>query len=308
MLSLYFMHQELSFKNITVDEIFIPSDFINHTGHRNDIRLSVLRLDKIHPLISGNKWFKLRFYLEDAINKRRNTIVTFGGAWSNHIVATAAICKQHSLQCVGIIRGEEPVTLSNTLTIAKQMGMQLLFVSREDYRKKELPVSLVKDNIYVIDEGGYGTIGAKGASSVLDFAGRQFTHYCCATGTGTMLAGLINAMQPGQEVIGISVLKNNHELHERVTALIDRDHIDWQLLHDYHFGGYAKHQPSLLRFMNDFFESTKIPSDFVYTGKLFYAVTDLIDKGFFAAGSDILIVHSGGLQGNQSLDKGTLIF
>ncbi|MEI9911716.1 MAG: hypothetical protein WDO71_19920 [Bacteroidota bacterium] len=147
-----------------------------------------------------------------------------------------------------------------------------------------------------------------GAAAILNYSGKDFTHCCCAVGTGTMMAGLIQAVSPYQKVIGISVLKNNFELEENVRALTKNARKEGQIIHDYHFGGYAKHTPALIHFMNDFYRQTVIPSDFVYTGKLFYAVSDLVKNNFFPAGSRLLLIHSGGLQGNDSLKKGTLIY
>lgn len=273
--------------------------------------VQVLRLDRLHPVISGNKWFKLRYYLEEAISLGKTHIITFGGAWSNHIIATAAACQAAGLQATGIIRGEEPAVLSSTLVQAKAFGMQLVFLPRSQYREKEIEAEWLTGTSYVIPEGGYGPAGARGAATITDFCPSHITHYCCAVGTGTMMAGLINAATGHQQVVGTPVLKNNHELEDRVQELVTTDHTsraNWQLVHDYHFGGYAKHQPALLRFMNDFYRQTGIPSDFVYTGKLFYAIADLAEKNFFAPGSSLLLVHSGGLQGNDSLAKGTLMF
>ncbi len=302
------MQEALSFNHITEDLILFPDNSPFREITQKKISLSVLRLDKIHPFISGNKWFKLRYYLDEAASLGKKKILTFGGAWSNHIAATAAICNLHAIPCIGIIRGEEPAIPSSTLLFAKQTGMQLVFISRHDYKQKKIPLPISSEDNYIINEGGYGEPGARGASTILEFCSKEYSHYCCATGTGTMLAGLINAAVPGQQVTGISVMKSNRELEEKVADLVQNKTIDWQLLHDYHFGGYAKHQPALIRFMNEFYEHAGVPSDFVYTAKLFYAVTDLIKKDFFIPGSRILLVHSGGLQGNASLDKGTLIF
>jgi 1-aminocyclopropane-1-carboxylate deaminase len=272
------------------------------------VDISVLRLDEVHPVISGNKWFKLRYYIDEAKTLGKKNIVTFGGAWSNHIVATAAACRMNELKSTGLIRGEEPAQLSPTLMQAKEYGMQLLFLSRAHYSDKQLPALFADD--YLIAEGGYGPTGARGAASILDHISADYTHYCCAVGTGTMMAGLINASGPHQQVVGISVMKNNRQLDDRVRDLVlqGNESHSWQLLHDYHFGGYAKYEPSLLQFMNDFYRRTGIPSDFVYTGKLFYAVNDLVQRGYFPPGSRLLLIHSGGLQGNASLGKGTLMF
>jgi 1-aminocyclopropane-1-carboxylate deaminase len=298
------MLSQLTPGNITIDTI--------SAIFRKEVELSVLRLDKLHPLVSGNKWFKLRYYLLDARAQGKKNIITFGGAWSNHIIATAAACRMEGLNATGIIRGEEPAQLSATLQQAKEWGMQLVFLSRNEYREKKIPPALLTKDSYLINEGGYGEQGARGASTILEYSGSEFTHYCCAAGTGTMTAGLINAALAKQKIISISVLKNDADLEKRIASLLSRKdnppQTDYELIHDYHFGGYAKHQPALLAFMNDFYSKTGIPTDFVYTAKLFYAVTDLIQTNFFPEGSKIMVIHSGGLQGNLSLPKGTLTF
>lgn len=290
----------LSFESITVDTI---SSFAE-----KEIEVDILRLDKISSFVSGNKWFKLRYYLDEVKAKGKKGIVTFGGAWSNHILATAAICELNGLKSIGIIRGEEPRHLSFTLVKAKEMGMQLYFISRTAYQNKEIPSISQLHEYYIIDEGGYGEEGAKGASTILDYCTKSYSHYCCAVGSGTMMAGIINALSPGQQVIGISTMKNNTALPAMIQTLVKNVGINWQLFEDYHFGGYAKYQLPLLKFMNDFYRETNIPSDFVYTGKLFFAISDLIGKNYFPPHSRLLLIHSGGLQGNISLPDGTLIF
>lgn len=295
--------QNLQPENITLDTVV--TDALQHAG----ISATMLRLDKIHPVIAGNKWFKLRFYLDEFRQSGKKSLVTFGGAWSNHIVATAAACRLNDIRCTGIIRGERPAELSATLKEAASYGMQFCFLSREDYKYKNLPAALAHTDPYIIPEGGYGINGMKGAATILDFIqNEQYTHICCATGTGTMTAGLLTAADRHTQVCSISVLKNNHSLEDDIRSLVSQPEADLHIIHDYHFGGYAKHSPGLLRFMNRFFEQTGIPSDFVYTGKLFYAMTDLATKNYFLPGSRLLLVHSGGLQGNASLNKGTLIF
>lgn len=290
----------LSFESITIDAI---SSFYNR-----EIEIDVLRLDKISPVISGNKWFKLRYYLEEALHLHKKGILTFGGAWSNHIVATAAACKESDLKSVGIIRGEGPKELSLTLQQAMELGMELIYISRSDYQLNKIPDGFQTDEYHIINEGGYGLTGAKGASSILDYCQRDYTHYCCAVGTGTMMAGIINRIHPDQNVTGISVMKNNLALEGMIQALDKGKKNNWKLFHEYSFGGYAKHQPALLQFMNEFYKKTEIPSDFVYTGKLFFAITDLIEKNYFPPSSRLLLIHSGGLQGNRSLSAGTLLF
>jgi len=299
--------QALSFGSISVDEIELP------ILTKKNIILSVLRLDKIHPVISGNKWFKLQYYFNKAKQDNRDHIATFGGAYSNHIIATAAAGKMLGYKTTGIIRGEKPLAISPTLSQAVEFGMELFFISREDYRNKVLPgeIKNKSDEIFFINEGGYGIDGAKGASEILDYCKKEnYSHIACAVGTSTMMAGLIKACSMDQKIIGISVLKNNVSIENDLRDLLSPEEKtkDFKIIYSYHFGGYAKYTTELIDFMNDFYRVTSIPSDFVYTGKLFFGINDMIKNDSFPRGSKILIVHSGGLQGNLSLQKGTLIF
>jgi 1-aminocyclopropane-1-carboxylate deaminase len=276
------------------------------------IEASVLRLDEIDPEISGNKWFKLRYYLEQAIAGNKKGLMTFGGAWSNHILATAAATQKAGLGAIAIIRGERPAALSPTLTDAERMGTRLYFTDRGSYAKKELPEALgaEPEHWVLVPEGGYGAEGVQGAALIAATTDwQQYTHVLSAAGTGTTLAGLIKASTgSGTTCIGINVLKNAGA-EAAVAALLPAElHDRIHILHQFHEGGYARHTPKLLSFMNDWYERTRIPSDFVYTGKLFLAADTLIREGYFPAGSRLLLLHSGGLQGNRSLPAGTLIF
>ena len=289
-------------QNSTVDRVQLP------VFTDRNLAVDVLRLDKIHPVVSGNKWFKLRYYVAAAKQQQKTALVTFGGAWSNHIVATAAAAQMEGLKCIGIIRGENPEHLSATLQTARDFGMELQFVSRDRYRQQKRNTEPALPDHYIIPEGGYGVLGAEGAATLLSRTNPDaYTHICCAVGTGTMMAGLIRAA-PRARVTGISVMKKNASLEAEIKALLPDAHVPFTLLHDYHFGGYARHTPALLRFMNTYYSHTHIPSDIVYTVKLFFAVEDLAARDYFEAGSRVLVIHSGGLQGNGSLEKGTLIF
>ncbi len=278
----------------------------------NDVAVDILRLDQVHPVVSGNKWFKLKHYINDAVLHKHDTIATFGGAHSNHIVATAFTAKQHELKSIGYIRGEAPAILTPALEEAVGYGMQLHFIDRERYRDPS-SVMIQEDTPgrYWIREGGYGKPGAAGASDILRSAStKHYSHILCAVGTGTMMAGLIKAAGKGQLVTGVSVLKNHYDLANEMLALLDeteKKHA-FSLLHDYHFGGYAKHPPELINFMRKVWETEHIPTDIVYTAKLLFAAQDLVRKEHFAAGSRLLLVHSGGLQGNRSLPAGSLPF
>ncbi len=289
--------------NINVDLITTePVDLLT----RNGVTVEVLRLDKLHPVISGNKWFKLRFYVQEALKKGFTSLVTFGGAYSNHIVATAAACAAAGLKSTGIIRGEAPKVYSHTLKTAASFGMELIFISREAYRQKQVPPEL-SEGCYFVPEGGYGEKGAEGAATI-PYDKSAFDIICCAVGTGTMLAGLINSKLPSANILGFSVLKNNLSIEAEAENLIKNSVGNVHINHQFHFGGYAKYQTGLIRFMNELFGKTGVPTDFVYTAKLFYGVNELIGQGHFKPGTRLLLVHSGGLQGNLSLRKGTLIF
>lgn len=278
-----------------------------------DTRAAMLRLDRLHPLVSGNKWFKLKYNLEAAGGR---PIVTFGGAYSNHILATAAACKMKGISCTGIIRGERPARLSATLQQAMELGMELMFVSREAYRGlthaegDRISGNNRQHNNYLIPEGGHNALGAKGCEEILSLADvSAYTHIICAVGTGTTLAGLINAAAATQQITGISVLKGAWSLQTATESLLHPTAAaPWQLLHDFHAGGYGKTGNGLLDFMNGFYRQTGIPLDQVYTGKMTMAVQNLLQKAFFPPGSSLLLIHSGGLQGNDSLPRGVLCF
>jgi 1-aminocyclopropane-1-carboxylate deaminase/D-cysteine desulfhydrase-like pyridoxal-dependent ACC family enzyme len=276
-----------------------------------DLKVNILRLDKIHPVVSGNKWFKLKYYLQDAKKQGFASIATFGGAYSNHIIATACACEMEGLKSIGIIRGERPVILSDTLLNARQYNMKLEFVSRALYKHPEVIRKEFKD-AYFINEGGYGIMGAEGAKEILSFTPEilKYTHIICAVGTGTMMAGIIKAAKANQTILGISVMKENYSLTDKVKDLLDAEDSkkSFQIIHDYHFGGYAKHPAELIAYMNNIWQHHYLPTDIVYTAKTFYGVQQLVLDNFIPANSSILMIHSGGLQGNNSLPDKTLSF
>lgn len=276
------------------------------------IGLHVLRLDKIHTIVSGNKWFKLKYYLREAAKEGKG-IITFGGPYSNHLMATAYACRQAGIPSVGIIRGEEPATHSPTLRDVELYGMNLQFVSRQEYNTENfaLEIQQTHPDFLIVHEGGRGESGIKGAEEILQLARLdQYTHIMCAIGTGTMMTGIINSSLPQQHIIGIPVIKLNNHTTNTVSGYIRNNSVyeNYHIQHDYHFGGYAKRNDELIQFMNRLYHQYSIPTDFVYTGKLFYAAIKLIEKGYFETGSNILLIHSGGLQGNRSLPGGLLHF
>jgi 1-aminocyclopropane-1-carboxylate deaminase len=275
-------------------------------------KVDLLRLDSLHPIVSGNKFYKLRFYIADATNNGFSTVASFGGPYSNHIVALAFTAKEAGLKSIGYIRtnADEPITPS--MAEAKGYGMELVYLGRTDFQTKKASILESNNNnsaIYFIDEGGYGAIGAKGAATILtEQETTQYDYIVCAVGTGTMLAGIVHAALPHQKVIGIPVLKNEGSIEAEINALLIDKNRPYTLLHQFHQGGYAKTNPTMIDFMNRLWDTEKIPTDIVYTSKLLFGVEQLIQENYFEKDASILVIHSGGLQGNRSLPEGTLNF
>ena len=285
-----------------------------HAFTSKQVGADVLRIDLLHPVVSGNKWFKLKYHLDAALQRKSKGIITFGGAFSNHLVATAWAARESGLAAVGIIRGEEPKHYGPALKDMVGYGMQLKFVSRAALANEaQLMAETGKEypQHFIVPMGGQSEMGIQGAAEILHLVEpEKYSHILCAVGTGTMLAGLLKSSAAHQQVIGISALKTsvveNNTIESFIAANIPGKKAN--LIYDYHFGGYARHTPELLQFMNRFYEQHAIPTDFVYTAKLFFAIEDLVSKGHFPEGSKLLIIHSGGLQGNRSLPAGTLTF
>ena len=280
---------------------------------KSELEVFMLRLDEIHPIISGNKLFKLIYFLKEAKESFNKTIATFGGAYSNHLAATAFACEKLNINAVGIVRGEKPKILSNTLQFCLQHGMQLEFSSRSLYKNKDVEFLQGLKNKYgehiLIPEGGFSVKGKQGASMIKHyFADKNFTHVCLPVGTATTFAGIVDFNENDTEIIGFGVLKNLDDIFERFEELKVESSNKYTFIGNYHFGGYAKKTPELLSFMNQFYAKYSVPLDFVYTAKMMFGVYDLINKKYFEPGSKILCIHTGGLQGNDSLAEGKLIF
>lgn len=299
--------------HINLDAITIDAIVTDDTSRRN-INLRLLRLDKIHPVISGNKWFKLKFFIEDARQKGFTRLLTFGGPYSNHIVASAYAAKLACLQITGIIRGEEPRIWSDTLKDAQSYGMQLQFVPRSvyDVNKRVENLNWLTGQFgpcYIVPEGGMGVLGVKGVTACLnELSLSEYTHFAVPVGTGTTVTALLNARLAHQQVMAFSAMKNNNALPGEIENLFGRSlPADFRIIDRYHFGGYGKHDRLLIDWMNGFYKTTGIALDFVYTGKMMFGVLDMVKNGELPAGADILAIHTGGLQGNGSL-KGHLIY
>ena len=272
---------------------------------QRNIKLTVKRDDQLHPIVSGNKAFKLKYNLEAALQEQADTLVTFGGAYSNHLHATAYAAFQCGLKSVGVIRGEQVLPLNPTLRDCVNWGMTLHPVSRKHYLEKSSNAFLKQfrelyPRAFIIPEGGAGELGVRGAEEIL--AGitlEDFDYIVAACGTGTTLAGLIRASEGKAKVIGVPVLKNAMWMFDEVRRwlLKSKSGEQWDLWLDYHFGGYAKRTDTLSRFRRLIFEQMSLPLDEIYTAKAFFAVLDQIEHGFFEEGARILFCHTGGLQG-----------
>ncbi len=270
------------------------------------ISLYIKREDLLHPFISGNKYRKLKYNLIEAKTKNIKSILTYGGAYSNHIAATAYAGKENNIQTIGIIRGEELAHKwqeNPTLRFAASNGMQFKFVSREVYRNKlsDLTLQNLKNEFgqfYDLPEGGTNELAIKGCEEILN-NDKNFDIICTAVGTGGTIAGIINSTIENQKVIGFPALKGDF-LKKDICKFTDK--YNWSLNTDYNFGGYGKVSEELIKFINDFKFQTEIPLDPIYTGKMMYGILDLVKKGYFKPGTKILVIHTGGLQGISGMN------
>ncbi len=268
--------------------------------------ITVLRLDKMHTEINGNKYFKLKYLLRDAKQLNANCIVSYGGVWSNHIAAMAAACKLLQLPCKAFIRSDEKL-MTPTLLKAIENGMQIEFCTRADYKTLKNIEGLQQNGNYHIPEGGASVLGVQGVSEILKFeTANSFTHIIVAMGTGTTFAGIVNASKHKQTVIGLNALKGGFIQEKTIAPFLQKN--NYEIWNDFHFGGFAKYDATLIQFIINSFEVYNLPTDIVYTAKVFFALQQKIKENYFDKSSNVLVVHTGGLQGNKSLTKETLGF
>jgi 1-aminocyclopropane-1-carboxylate deaminase len=273
----------------------------------NQVSLYIKREDLIHPFISGNKYRKLKYNLIQAQEEGHKTLLTFGGAFSNHIAAVAFAGKEYGFKTIGVIRGEElssKVIQNSTLSFAQENGMEFYFETRENYRKKDSEeylknLKLLFGNFYMVPEGGTNTLAIHGCEEILTEEDNTFDYICCSVGTGGTISGLINASSKHQKIIGFPALSGGF-LKNDIRNFVSKE--NWELIEAYTFGGYAKTSNELIAFINSFYYDTKIPLDPVYTGKMMFGINDLIKKNYFPKGSKILAIHTGGLQGVKGMN------
>lgn len=285
--------------NILTQKILTPN---------KNVELYIRREDLIHPYISGNKFRKLKYNIEEAQKLQKKTLLSFGGAYSNHIAALAYAGKLYGFNTIGVIRGEELENnfLQNpTLQFAVSCGMQLYFVSRDEYRNKSTAVNLEKyqnrfGDFYLVPEGGTNSLAVKGCQEILTETDSKYDFICTAVGTGGTISGLINSSFNNQKVLGFPALKGDF-LDNEIAKYATKT--NWKLISDYHFGGYGKVSSELINFLNLFYKQNNIPLDPVYTGKMVFGIVDLLSKDYFPKGSKILIIHTGGLQGITGMNQ-----
>ena len=281
-----------------IEEVFLPSVI------KCDVRLFIKRDDLIHPFVSGNKWRKLKYNLIEAKKRGFSQVLTFGGAFSNHIYSSAYAIEEAGMSSIGVIRGEELNTSNFTLNFASSHGMKFHFLDRSSYRNKYSfdvlsELKSIYGDFFLIPEGGSNEFAVEGVGEMLDELTDDYSHICCACGTGGTLAGIANK-STSQLIIGFPVLKNGEFLKADIDNLIDKD-TDYHLACGYHFGGYAKINRDLVIFMDDFYAATNIQLDPVYTAKMMYGVIKEIENGNIPSGSRVLAIHTGGLQGLEGM-------
>jgi 1-aminocyclopropane-1-carboxylate deaminase/D-cysteine desulfhydrase-like pyridoxal-dependent ACC family enzyme len=293
----------IDLSEIYLQEVFFPEEI-------NGVHVYVKRIDLVHPLISGNKWFKLKYNLIKAHEEGVETILTFGGAYSNHIYATAAAGKEFGFSTIGIIRGEKHLPLNPTLTFATECGMKIFYVDRATYRNKHLPEFQQKliekfGKIYIVPEGGTNVLAVKGCSEIPSLIEIEYDCLCTACGTAGTISGLIAGLDENKNVLGFSALRGGAFLIKQTEKLLKdfsrKNYSNWSINLDYHFGGYAKINRELVLFIHQFEGINGIPLDPIYTGKMMYGIFDLARTGYFKPGTKIIALHTGGLQGVEGM-------
>jgi len=291
----------------------IPStpttEIIDNLLQEKGVQLFIKREDLIHPIISGNKWRKLKYNLREASRLRQSKLLTFGGAYSNHIAAVAGAGKKFSFMTIGIIRGEEHLPLNPTLSFANHCGMRLVYLDRAAYRQKNDPEFIKKlesiyGPFYLIPEGGTNELAIQGCEEIINDIQQPFDVISCPVGTGGTITGLISGLKGAKRVLGFSALKGDF-LKNEVKNLLNnfrKPYTNWSINSDYHFGGYAKTKPALIDFILNFEKKHSVPLEPIYTGKMLYGIMDLVKNDKFDRGIKILAIHTGGLQGNAGFE------
>lgn len=279
------------------------------------LRLWVKRDDLLHTHVSGNKWRKLKHNLLEAHRLNCTKLITFGGAFSNHIAAVAAAGLKFGFSTMGVVGGEASSIGNATLGFAKECGMDLIFTSRINMRDRTETdlletLKIETDAAYVLPQGGANCLALLGCAEIVAETTSQLgqvpDYFITASGTGATLAGIVSGLSGRSKALGISVLKGDFlqsDVEKLLVSCGKSPHSNWQMLNDFHHGGYAKWTPELIDFINDFKKNTGIPLDPIYTGKALFAAAKLAQNGYFPEGTKIVLIHTGGLQGVQGFNQ-----
>lgn len=292
-------------KGAIIQQVIMPDE-------NTDIKVFIKREDLLHAEISGNKWRKLKYNLIYAKENNYDTLLTFGGAYSNHIYAVASAGKNFGFNTIGIIRGEEHLPLNPTLQFAVNCGMKLHYLNRTTYKNRDdenfrNKLAVAFGNPYVVPEGGTNLLAMRGVEEMTAEINFDFDYICVANGTGGTIAGIISYLKGSKYVLGFPSLKGGEFLYSVINNLVKNytGYVfnNYKLITDYHFGGYAKINYELISFINKFLEINNITLDPIYTGKMFYGINSLIKNNYFKKGTKILAIHTGGLQGNAGMQE-----
>lgn len=267
----------------------------------NEIEVFIKRLDLIDPFISGNKLFKLKHNVDRALLKKKNMLITFGGAFSNHILATAAYAKKKNIDCLAIVRGEEYSELNPLLALAKEYGMNFCFVSRKEYAKRNdnnYISELIRKykKAFIVPEGGNNKLGVLGAEEILETQDKSFDYIICPIGTGATLSGIVNSSNRSQKVIGINCINDTKDINKNISQKTNKN--NWEIINEFNFGGFAKFDNLLTEYLKKFKLNYKITLDLNYTTKMFFGFEKLIERRYFHRKSKVLLIHTGGTYGN----------
>ena len=267
----------------------------------NEIEVFIKRLDLIDPFISGNKLFKLKHNVDRALLEKKNMLITFGGAFSNHILATAAYAKKKNIDCLAIVRGEEYSELNPLLALAKEYGMNFCFVSRKEYAKRNdnnYISELIRKykKAFIVPEGGNNKLGVLGAEEILETQDKSFDYIICPIGTGATLSGIVNSSNRSQKVIGINCINDTKDVNKNISQKTNKN--NWEIINEFNFGGFAKFDNILTEYLKKFKSNNKITLDLNYTTKMFFGFEELINRRYFQRKSKVLLIHTGGIYGN----------
>ena len=267
----------------------------------NEIEVFIKRLDLIDPFISGNKLFKLKHNVDRALLEKKSMLITFGGAFSNHILATAAYAKKKNIDCLAIVRGEEYFELNPLLTLAKEYGMNFCFVSRKEYAKRNdnnYLSELIRKykKAFIVPEGGNNKLGVLGAEEILEKQDKSFDYIICPIGTGATLSGIVNSSNRSQKVIGINCINDTKDINKNISLKTNKN--NWEIINEFNFGGFAKFDNLLTEYLKKFKLNYKITLDLNYTTKMFFGFEKLIERRYFQRKSKVLLIHTGGTYGN----------